>query len=354
VLQRCKYSIKYYYNSHPFRFKLFLLQTFTLLLVSIIFFIILSNSFMPRLFKYLTCIIIFFVNIVFILFSGHDISNSNTNDNFDANNIRVFLLLVMFIVGGFSILKYYDEYRQYLKANSGFTVGLRTWGCEVRFTNIEIEYLDSNNLWQKVQSDLTRKIDNWIGPVWSDKKSRIMKDCSFFYIKGDSLLIRNCGVVLNPTIVDNGKGARNLKIKTSVELIGQDNGFIETNDEYYSMQFCLNVPINTSQENQSEMYIALEFFFKNFTWAKMHLPALDIDEREGSILLNADTESDEILHTKKKALRLDSGFEILPKHKFDLDAVIYGDNIVLKAVNSESNFSKVLYRGKLSNNGFFQ
>lgn len=150
------------------------------------------------------------------------------------------------------------------------TVGLRTYECKVAFKEIEISFLDSNNVWQKIPSKVTNNKKNWkkafntFGDLKPYNNLNELSDSS-------TIILRNSGIIFDPTKPEVSKYFKNAKYFKVSTIIKVDS----STADYADIQICLNVPILNNMTDSEELYVGLSLPVKNIDYAKIWIPALD-------------------------------------------------------------------------------
>jgi len=193
-------------------------------------------------------------------------------EKFDINRIVVLLYLIIFcfsLFAGIAIFKSSQPLPIIPKLPSG-TVGLRSYGCNVTFTKIEISFLDSNNIWQVLPREVTNDKNSWkkafktYGDTLSDPKYTNPNDTTI------SITLNNSGVKIN---VANLKVAKYFKSAQYFKI----DSYVTVNssyEEWADFHFCMNVPIKNDDKESEELYLGFSIPVVGFYSAKIYIPAL--------------------------------------------------------------------------------
>lgn len=208
----------------------------------------------------------------------------------DLNRITILIYLIIFyfsLFAGIVVFKNNQPSPIIPKLPIG-TVGLRTFGCGVTFRNIEISYLDSNNIWQKIPSEITNDSSSWIlNQFQSFGKHPAI---SYFQPSKDTsnslvITLNNSGAIFNnasPKVSQYFKGAQFFKVSTFITV---DSNYIniDSSYEYADIYICMNVPLKRENKNKEgdELYLGFALPIKNIYNAKFWIPALEW--RSGSV-----------------------------------------------------------------------
>jgi hypothetical protein len=196
-----------------------------------------------------------------------------TKKAIDLNRISVLIYITIFcfsLFAGIVIFKNNQPLAIIPKLPKG-TIGLRTYGCNVTFTNIEISFLDTYNIWQKIPSYIIndsatwRKAFNTYGETPSIHK---------YYCSNDSTLsitLQNAGIkfdVSNPEVAQYFKGAQYFKVSTFITVAS-------SYDKYADIFICMNVPTKNGNQDSEELHLGFSLPTHDINGAKFWIPALE-------------------------------------------------------------------------------
>lgn len=215
-------------------------------------------------------------------------NNSLTHSKHFGNYIQIML----FLSGCFIAIEYLKTTERSLNIPSmhAGTVGFRSWNAEVDIWDIEINYLDSFNNWQKVDDSIVRNEKNWKRPIRPYKENSdsidyircIVEDSNAFRVR-----LRNCGMIFQPNNNFLFKFS-NVRLTAKIKFISVTKGkgknpginFI-TNSNYYSKKYykqsylVSTKPLKLSYINYFSDEYCLEFVFPFQDYAHPWIPALD-------------------------------------------------------------------------------
>lgn len=199
----------------------------------------------------------------------------------DLNRIIILIYLIIFCFGlfaGIVVFKNNQPLPIIPKLPTG-TVGLRTFGCGATFRNIEISYLDSNNIWQNIPAEIVNDSSSWIPNSFKSYKPQIPSHK--FHMSRDNLIItlNNDGAIFNtdsPLISKVFRGAKYFKVSSIVSF---DTNYAEKYPiyKYPDIHICMNVPLKRETNNidGNELYLGFSLSIKNINYTKFWIPALE-------------------------------------------------------------------------------
>lgn len=194
-------------------------------------------------------------------------------EKFDTNRIVVLMYLIIFcfsLFAGIAVFKNNQPLAIIPKLPSG-TIGLRSYGCKVTFTKIEISFLDSNNIWQLIPSEITNNKSNWkkafktYGDTPGGLKYSNPNDTTL------SITLNNSGVkfnTANPEVAKYFNGAQHFKVNTFITVAS-------SYDKYADIQICMNVTTKSDNKESEELYLGLSLLVKDIYNSKIWIPALE-------------------------------------------------------------------------------
>lgn len=205
-----------------------------------------------------------------------------------------YFTLMIFNVGIFPLFNYIKDYQERNKEEVKYTIGFRSWGTRVEYSNIKVFYYDRFGNPYAIHDSIINNYANWIPRLWTEMN--IDNELELPYSsdtikKGDKLIISltNCGAVLNPKVFEKDK-VSSFSVSADIRYLETDPRYVKEkkNERYESTQICLRVPyyVNSSDKKASEsskykeIYYGFELPFWNFSWSKLRIPAFNFDYTE--------------------------------------------------------------------------
>ncbi len=194
-------------------------------------------------------------------------------DNQELNINRIYVLIT-FLIFGFSLfagVMIFNNNRPSItfpRLEDG-TIGLRAYECEVEFQGIEIEFLDSSNIWRKIPKEVTNNKNNWVKAF---SNVGYTPPCNNLCDTSANIILRNSGIKFNTSKEEVAKYfvcASSFKVST---LFKVDSVF---NEDRADVQICLNVPHNNNLPAEEELYLGLLLTLWDVTYTKIWIPALE-------------------------------------------------------------------------------
>lgn len=192
---------------------------------------------------------------------------------FDLNRIIFLIYIIIFSFGLFASVVVYKNNQPLatLPILPPGTVGLRSYGCKVTFRNIEISYLDSNDIWQTIPKVIINDSLCWekafmpFNCKGDNYKPRYKLDSTL------SITVDDFGVILNvsnPKVKKVFKRAEYFKVTSTIEVHS-------TYKKWADIQICMNVPLKGSNSKSQELYLGFSLPIKNISNSKFWIPALE-------------------------------------------------------------------------------
>lgn len=209
------------------------------------------------------------------------IEKESLKSEFNMDRIILLIYFMIFCFGlfaGIAVFKNSQPLSTIPKFPIG-TIGLRSYGCKVTFTKIEISFLDSKNVWQVIPQQVTNDSTNWehafltyTDSSWTPPKEDTK---SFFkYSQPNdtlSITLNNSGVKFNITdsaVAKYFKGSQYFKVDTRVIVHSRYA-------DYPDAQICMNVTTESEKLESEELYLGLSLVVNDVYNSKFWIPALE-------------------------------------------------------------------------------
>lgn len=288
-------------------------------------------------------------------------------DNIGENTYTSYFTLLIFSVGIFPFYNYVKDYQKANKVRVAYTTGFRAWGAKVQVYDIIISYYDRYGNPKKADHSKINDIANWKTGYWTvdnDRNHLVLKDTTCFHVQNDSLFITltNASAILKPDVFENE--ATSFFVTAKVKYLQADPLYdsLPADEKYSSIQFCLKIPVDLSDNKPNDIYYAHEFFFADYTWSKLRIPGFNFDfDNENLFHRLTNYESAENAKHTLKGINSTIFFKdstgknySLPVNgEAQLSALSFNDNAVFNIYKMNSSHSLPLYKFNLSKYGEF-
>jgi hypothetical protein len=278
-----------------------------------------------------------------------------------------YFTLMIFNVGIFPLFNYIKDYQERNKVEVLYTVGFRSWGSEVVYSNIKVNFYDKFGNPYTLADSIVNDPKNWL-IRWNHNEMNELKleaDTAFdVKEKKMSLSLTNCGAILNPEVYIYR--ATSFSVSANIHFVQVDPFYLfgNLNERYESSQICLKVPyyLNSERsddvdyESASGIYYGFELPFWNFSWSKLRIPAFNFDYTEAELyyrMLNDpnDKYARHIIKGIKETILNDTINEqvspIAPGATIRLSSSLIGDNASFYLFKTNSTHSLPLFNFRI-------